>query len=76
MAWTVRTLEQSLPTSLICSDILPRYLILLCHLIFQMPFSLLQHIELLPQVQYSFLGCIFPLLRRLSTEPGAPHGVD
>ena len=51
------------PTSLIRTNILPRNLILLRHLILQMPFPLLQHIELLPQINDSFLRCIFPLLR-------------
>ena len=38
-----------------------------------MPLPLLQHIELLPQVKYSFLRRIFPLLRPTSTEPSPPH---
>ena len=38
-----------------------------------MSLSLLQHIELLPQIKYSFLGCIFPLLPAVTAEPGAPH---
>ena len=38
-----------------------------------MSFPLLQHIELLPQIEYSFLRCIFPLLRAITTEPGSPH---
>lgn len=61
------------PTSLIRTNILPRNLILLRHLILQMPFPLLQHIELLPQINDSFLRCIFPLLRRLASKPGSPH---
>ena len=38
-----------------------------------MSFPLLQHIELLPQIEYSFLRCIFPLLRAITAEPGSPH---
>ncbi len=65
-----------LPTGLICADILPRYLILLCHLVLQMSFSLLQHIKLLPQIEDSFLGRISPRLRRLPSKPGSPHRED
>ena len=73
MIFDVARLAWELPTGLVRADILPRYLILLCHLILQVSFPLLQHIKLLPQIEDSFLGRISPRLRRLPSKPGTPH---
>ena len=62
-------------TSLICRNILSCNLILLVHLIHQMSLTLLQHIQLLPQIQDGLFRCISPILCvALAAEPaGAPH---
>ena len=38
-----------------------------------MPLPLLQHVQLLPQIQYGFLGRISPPLGGLPAKPVAPH---
>ena len=60
-------------TSLITRHIIPGDFILLRHLSLEMPLPLLQHIELLPQIQYGFLGRISPPLGGLPAKPVAPH---
>lgn len=64
--------DQRERTILVCCDVLPRYRLLLIHLILQTLFPLLQHVQLLPQLQDGVLGRIFPLLRGRATEP-RPH---
>ena len=41
-----------------------------------MSFPLLQHVELLPQIENGFLGSIFPPLSGVSAKPRSPHPVE
>ena len=56
-------------TCLVCADVLPRNLLLLLYLPGKMDLTLLQHIQLRPQVEDDILGRIFPFLRGATAEP-------
>jgi hypothetical protein len=60
-------------TILIGVDMLPRQSVLVCNLILEVSFTLLQRIKLLAQLEDSFLGRILALLSGSPAEP-RPHG--
>lgn len=65
-------------TSFICADVLPRYRILLVHLVLQMLLPLRQHFQRAPQAQNGILGAVL-FLRSVAApkaaESPARHGV-
>lgn len=56
-------------TILICLNVLLRNILLLCDLLLEMLFPLLQHVKLPSERQDGLLGRLFALLRRRAAKP-------